>query len=268
MGSSAPALRSGRRFSMTASPATATMPAIRQIQIQADQPKVRPSRSGNTMATSPAVSTPAASHRGRTPPHDPALGHQPCTQGDQHDGDRHGDHKDHVPAQPAEIRGDQHAAERQPTRLGDPGDQAEHAEDRAPLASAEHAVEDAHHLRGDRGGGQPLSRARDDQHLHVVREAGPQAGHGEGGHRAQEDPLAAQEIADPGECDQRRGEGEQVGGRDPLQVGGIGSQILLDGGQRDVHDRDVQQVQHEGDDQYDHRRPPAWVRHVGAGPVG
>ena len=67
---------------------------------------------------------------------------------------------------------------------------------------------------------------------------------GEERDRHEEDPLAAEQVAERARVEHRRREGERVGVHDPLQVGEGGVQLLVDIRQRDVDYRDVEE-QHE-----------------------
>ena len=58
--------------------------------------------------------------------------------------------------------------------------------------------------------------------------------------------------------EQQRGERERVGVDHPLQVAEVGAEVALDRGQRDVHDRDVEQ-QHERRRAYGDQGPPLAV---------
>jgi hypothetical protein len=186
------------------------------------------------------------------------LWHEPGPEGEQHDSDGHVDDEDRAPPQAGEVSGDQHAAESHAQGLGEPAGYAEEAEDRAAFPALEAALQGAQGLRGDAGGGQPLRGPGRDQLRRVVREAAQQARHPEGCHCGEKDPFAARHVPQPGGCDQRDGEGQQVSGRDPLQFRWICVQVPLNGGQRDVDDRGVEQIHERGRDQHDRRRPAMW----------
>ena len=66
---------------------------------------------------------------------------------------------------------------------------------------------------------------------------------------------AAEPVGDRAGREQQRGERQRVGVDDPLQVGEAGAQRLLDVGERDVHDRDVEQ-EHEDAGADRDQRPP------------
>ena len=64
--------------------------------------------------------------------------------------------------------------------------------------------------------------------------------HGEAGEADDEGALAAEEVAEAAAEQQQAAEGERVGGDDPLAVVVGEAEVLLRGGQRDVHDRRVE----------------------------
>ena len=67
---------------------------------------------------------------------------------------------------------------------------------------------------------------------------------------------AADDVAEPAEGQQAEREGEDVGGDHPFDLAGVGAEVLLQAGQRDVHDGHVDQV-HEAGEQQDEQRDPA-----------
>ena len=77
----------------------------------------------------------------------------------------------------------------------------------------------------------------------------------EGGEADCEDELAAQPVGQRAGHERERGEGEDVGVDDPLQVGQACAEVALDLGQGDVHDRDVEQ-EHERRDRDGYQCPP------------
>ena len=79
-----------------------------------------------------------------------------------------------------------------------------------------------------------------------------------------EDAPAAVEVRERSRGEQQGGQAERVGVDHPLQVGERRVELGLDVGQRDVHDRDVEQ-QHEHAGAHGGERPPLRVASCGAG---
>ena len=67
------------------------------------------------------------------------------------------------------------------------------------------------------------------------------------------------DVTQPPERQQAKGEGQQVGGRYPLDLRRFGAQVLLQAGQRDVHDRHVDQVHEARKQQHEERHPAARI---------
>lgn len=74
-----------------------------------------------------------------------------------------------------------------------------------------------------------------------------------------EDALAAVLVAEHAPGEQQRGEHEDVGVDGPQQLARIGVQVALDGGQRDVEDRAVEDDDEQAGDQHGQDRPAARV---------
>ena len=72
------------------------------------------------------------------------------------------------------------------------------------------------------------------------REPARERGGREQAEPGQEHAAAAEQIAHPAAEQQEAAERERVGVDDPLEAVGGEAEIGLDGGQRDVHDRDVE----------------------------
>ena len=79
----------------------------------------------------------------------------------------------------------------------------------------------------------------------------------------EEGPAAAEDVAEPAARDQQHGEGERVGVDGPFERRQRRSEVLLNRGQRDVHDR---VVEHDHEQRETHRaeRPPLAVPSVTA----
>ena len=70
-----------------------------------------------------------------------------------------------------------------------------------------------------------------------------------------EDPLAAEQVAERAGVQRAAGEQQGVGVDHPLEVGEGGMEVPLDARQRDIDDRDVEE-EHEDGDADDDEGPP------------
>ena len=117
---------------------------------------------------------------------------------------------------------------------------------------------------------------RDREHrraAHALEAAGEVQEEGRGGRPAEgrgkredadprdEDPLAAEQVADRARAQGRACEQEGVGVDHPLEVGQGGMEVTLDARQRDIDDRDVEE-QHEDGDANDDEGPPLALHSV------
>ena len=131
----------------------------------------------------------------------------------------------------------QHAAGQDADRAAAGHHEAEDAHRlRAVRRLAEQAHDQGQRDRGDAGAGEPLDRAADDEERRVRGQAAHGGGDGEGDHAAEEDPLVAEQVAEPAGQQQEAAEGEQVGVDDPGQRGLREAEVGADRGQGDVHD--------------------------------
>jgi hypothetical protein len=64
------------------------------------------------------------------------------------------------------------------------------------------------------------------------------------------------DVTEPAEGQQAEREGEHIGGDDPFDVTGVGAEVFLQTGQRDVDDGHVDQI-HEAGEEEDRQRDPA-----------
>jgi hypothetical protein len=103
------------------------------------------------------------------------------------------------------------------------------------------------HRRGERPA-DPLDEAGADQHRLGRRGGAEQRGDGEDRQPDQEDAALAEQVTEPPGQQQQPAEGDQVGVDDPGQVGLGEAEAVLDRGQRDIHDRPVED---------DHQHPRA-----------
>ena len=105
---------------------------------------------------------------------------------------------------------------------------------------------------------QALEGAGDDQDLEARGGAADRRGHREADQAGQEDDLPAHQVGDPAAEQQQRTEGQGVGRHDPLAVAVGEAEVLLGGGQGDVHDGGVQD--HHQLRQTDHPEHPPPMR--------
>ena len=77
----------------------------------------------------------------------------------------------------------------------------------------------------------------------------------------QEHAAAAEDVAHPAAEQQQAAERERVAVDHPLQAFGAEAEVGLDGGQRDVHDRDVEDDHELRDGEHRQRQPLSSVNH-------
>ena len=83
-----------------------------------------------------------------------------------------------------------------------------------------------------------------------------------------EDPLAAVLVAEDAPGEQQCGEHEDVGVDGPEQLALVGAEVPLDGRQRDVEDRVVEDDDEQARDEHAEDRPAARVARAGGLPTG
>jgi hypothetical protein len=113
----------------------------------------------------------------------------------------------------------QDAAGQQADRRARGGDEAEDADRLGLLGGLREHRHD--HPEDDRGGqraADALHEARADEHLLALRDAAQQRRDGEDEQAGEEDPPAADEVAEPAGEQQQAAEGDQVGVDDPGEV--------------------------------------------------
>ncbi len=183
-------------------------------------------------------------------------GHQPpgCHERDQPD--RNVDVEDPTPALLLIGRGEDEAAEHRADRCGQPDGGAEDAERPAPLRTPEQHLDQPRVLRGEHSGSETLQQPRRDQQARARRRSAQRAGQDEPGQGGKEHPPATQGISQPPTCHQHQPEGECVARHHPLHLRHRGTQALLDRGQRNIDDADVQQA-HETSQLGDREGSPA-----------
>ena len=121
------------------------------------------------------------------------------------------------------------------------GDEAEHAHGLRPLGRLD---EERHHEREcDRrhyGAAESLDHPGHDEHALACRRPARERSQGEQGDPAEEQSTMAEQIAEPPAQQQEAPEGQKVAVHHPGERGLGEAEILLDRGQRHVHDRAVE----------------------------
>jgi hypothetical protein len=153
------------------------------------------------------------------------------------DADRHVHEEDPVPAQ--HLRED--ATGQQPDGAATGRDERVHADRLGLLARLgeqrdDHAQDDG---RGERAA-DALCEAGGDQYQLVLRDAAAERRDREQAEPGEEHAAPADQVADPAGEQQQAAERDQVGVHHPGQAGVGEAQVMLDGRQRDVHDRGVE----------------------------
>ncbi len=164
-------------------------------------------------------------------------GEEARRQGDQ--GDPDGDVDEEHPAPPRPV-GQQAARDHTDRRRG-ARDRAEDPEGPVPLSSfREGHGQDRERRRRHEGGPEPLERARPDQQLLRLGQAGQERGAREQREPRQEDPASAEQVAQPAAQEQEATQEQAVRDHHPLQRALVHVELPLDRGQGHVHDRDVE----------------------------
>ena len=171
---------------------------------------------------------------------------------DDRDADRHVDQEDPVPGEePGE-----HAAEQHADGAAAGHHEAEDAHRLGPLRRlGEQAHDQRERDRGHRGAAETLHRAADDEPGRGRRQAAGHGGDGEEHRAAEEDPLVAQQVAEPAAQQQEAAEGQQVGVDDPGQRRLAEAEVVADRRQRDVHDALVEHDHQVAEAQHVERQP-------------
>ena len=115
------------------------------------------------------------------------------------------------------------------------------------------------HRRGHRAA-DPLHEARGDQQRLAVGEPAQQRGEREDGDPGEEHAAPSDQIAEPPRQQQEPAEGDQIAVHHPCERRARETQLVLDRGQRDVHDRHVQDDHHHPGAEHVQRRPAAIAR--------
>lgn len=112
---------------------------------------------------------------------------------------------------------------------------------RSAARSGGRGLDGGQHLRQHQRGGGPLCHARPDERPGGRREAAGERGEPERRHADQEEPPSAEHVPEPPAEDEQHGVREPVPGDDQLQQRRSGGQVVVDGGQGDVDDEEVDQ---------------------------
>ena len=166
----------------------------------------------------------------------PALAHQPRGDGEDGRADRQVDEED---PRPAQVRGED-AAEQHTDGATAAGGSAPHAEGDVPLTPlAEGGDDDRERGRGEQCAAEALQRPGDDQRSFRPGEPGKQRAEREHRDACHEQPPASEQVGKAAAQEQHPAEQDRVGGDHPLQALLGEMEVVLDRGQGDVHDRDV-----------------------------
>ena len=166
-----------------------------------------------------------------------ALGEQDGGERERGEPDRDVDEEDPLPGEDVgEDAAEEHARGCAEATHGAPGTQG----DVALPALAERRGQDRERGRRDRGGAQSLQRASGDQRRLAPGEAAEERADREDDQAGHEDHAAPEDVGETTAQQQKAAEDERIRADHPLQVLLREAQVFLDGRQRDVDDRDVQ----------------------------
>ena len=172
------------------------------------------------------------------------------------DPDRDVDEEDPVPAD----RLGQDATGEQADRPARGGDETVDADRFRLLARlGEHRHDHPQHDGRGQGPGDALDEPGRDQHPLGLGECAEQRGEDEDGQAGEKDPALADQVAEPPDQQQQPSEWDQVGVDDPGEAALTESEVVLDRGQRDVHDRDVENDHQDAGAEHVQREPATAV---------
>ncbi len=171
--------------------------------------------------------------------------------------DRHVDEEDQAPARCLpEVGADERTGEDRRSEHGEARCRAEQPGGLAELLVVEDLLQHAEPLRDHQCAEAALQRSEGDEHAHVLAEGAGSREQGESRQAEQEHAAAAEDVTEPGACDQQHGEGQRVGGAQPLDGALSATEVQADGRPRDVDDGGVEQVHGVGSE-HDERDDPA-----------
>jgi hypothetical protein len=178
---------------------------------------------------------------------------------DREDAERDIDQEDRAPVEIEEVGADQQATDDRAGDGGEAGTQTEQRERLTLFFGWEGDLGNGEHLRGHAGAGEALQHPRHDQPFDRGGEAAEGRGEREGGHADEEHAGATDDVAEPPQRQEAQREAQYIGGDDPFDLGRIGAEILLQAGQRDVDDGDVDEIHEAGEQQHGERHPAAGI---------
>ena len=160
----------------------------------------------------------------------------------RHDHDHHGERDvDEEHRAPGPL--DQEAAEERADRPGDAAQARPGADGRGAVAAVERRRDQRQAARGQQRAADALQRAPGDEELHRRREPAERRGHREPHDADDEDPAAAEAVAERAAEQDQPGEGERVAVDRPLQRREARVELGADALERDVDHRRVEQGQ-------------------------
>src|SRR5262249_49978874 len=163
------------------------------------------------------------------------------------------DEEDPLPAEPVDDR----TADQPSGGCADAAERAPDPERLVPLGSLlEGGGDDRERTRGHDRGPDPLEGTRPNQRLIRPGEPTEKRGEREEDEADHEHSAAPEQIGRPAAEQEQAGKGERVGADHPLQPLGRETEIVLDRGQRDRHDRRIEDDHEEGAAEQ-RQRPPA-----------
>ena len=159
------------------------------------------------------------------------------------DAQRHVDEEDRPPAEP----GDQNAAERWTERGADRGHRSEQPHGAAGLCLRNRLADKRHGEGHHDGRAEALRRPGGDQQPERGRDAAQDRGHREQDDSGQQQPPAADDVAEPSDADDQGGDGEEIGEDDPLDLLEGGGERLRQRRQADIGDAGAERGQQHGE---------------------
>src|SRR5262249_14641345 len=165
------------------------------------------------------------------------LGHEPERREEGEDADRYVDEEDPAPGERLGQRAAEHEADRRAA------DRDRRPDRKCPgplLPFVERRRDDRERCRRDERCAEALECAEADQHPRSLRDPVEERRCGEDNEADQEEPLPSQEVARAAAEQEKAGEDERVRVDHPLEACLAETERALDVGQRDVHDRRVE----------------------------
>ena len=183
-------------------------------------------------------------------------GQHPDRPGERSDADRDVDQEHQPPPDPPQVGLDQRAGQDRRGEDRETHHRTEGAEHLGHLLVVEDLFEHPESLGDHQRPERALQHPEDDQHRRRRGDRTGRGHHREAGRPDQEQPAAAEHVAEPGAGDQEHGEGQRVAGGQPLQGGGAAAEGGPDRRAGDVDDRRVHEIHDVGGD-HDREHEPA-----------